>query len=97
MCLGVRHTVTNGEKCKGWNWMTPKCTPILGVALVRELWMFRALVEKANKHNNKQWTHMLSDLQINKLDTPMLKHQNPYCSPKKHMHVNDSSQKLEIH
>jgi hypothetical protein len=36
-----------------------------------------AIVE--NQNNNKQWTHMLNDLQRNKLDTPMLKLQNPYC------------------
>jgi hypothetical protein len=59
--------------------------------------MFRALVEKANKHNNKQWIQKLSDLQINKLDTPVLKHRNPYCSQKNNMHVNDNSQQLEIH
>jgi hypothetical protein len=36
-----------------------------------------AIIE--NQNNNKQWTHMLNDLQRNKLDTPMLKLQNPYC------------------
>ncbi len=30
--------------------MTPKCTPTFGVALVRESWMFIALVRKVNKH-----------------------------------------------
>jgi hypothetical protein len=30
--------------------MILKCTPILGVALVRESQMFKALVEKLNKH-----------------------------------------------
>jgi hypothetical protein len=33
-----------------------------------------------NQNNNKQWTHMLNDLQRNKLDTPMLELQNPCCS-----------------
>jgi hypothetical protein len=32
-----------------------------------------------NQNNNKQWTNMLNDLQRNKLDTPMLELQNPYC------------------
>jgi hypothetical protein len=32
-----------------------------------------------NQNNNKQWTHMLSDLQRNKLDTTMLELQNQYC------------------
>jgi hypothetical protein len=49
MCLGVKHTLTNGGECKGWNPTTPKCTPTLGVALVWELEMFKALVGKANK------------------------------------------------
>jgi hypothetical protein len=40
---------------------------------------------------------MLNDLQRNKLETPMLEFQNPYCSKKKHMHVNDNSQQPEIH
>jgi hypothetical protein len=30
--------------------MIPKCTPTLGVTLVQELRMFRALVEKEKKH-----------------------------------------------
>jgi hypothetical protein len=30
--------------------MIPKCTPTLGDALMRKLQMFRALVEKTNKH-----------------------------------------------
>jgi len=30
--------------------MTPKCAPTLGVTFVRELRMFRALVENTNKH-----------------------------------------------
>jgi hypothetical protein len=30
--------------------MTPKCTPTLGVALMRESWIFKTLVEKVNKH-----------------------------------------------
>jgi len=50
MCLSVKHTLTNGGECKGWSLMIPKCTPILGITLVQELQMFRALVEKANKH-----------------------------------------------
>jgi hypothetical protein len=30
--------------------MTPKCSPILGVALVQDSWIFKFLVEKENKH-----------------------------------------------
>ncbi len=50
VCLGVKHTFTNGGECKGWSPMTPKCTPTLGTTLVQELQMFRALVGKVNKH-----------------------------------------------
>ncbi len=32
-----------------------------------------------NQNNNKQWIHRLNDLQRNKLETPMLEFQNPYC------------------
>jgi len=46
----VKHTFTNGGECKRWSPMIPKCTPTLGVAFVQEFQMFRALVEKANKH-----------------------------------------------
>jgi hypothetical protein len=35
-----------------------------------------------NQNNNKQWTHMLNDLQRNKLNTSMLEFQNPYCLKK---------------
>ncbi len=50
VCLGVKHTFKNGGKCKGWNLITPKCTPTLGVIFVKKLQMFRALVGKAKKH-----------------------------------------------
>ncbi len=52
MCLGVKHILTNGGECKWWTPMTPKCTPILGIAFVRELWMFRALVGTCKKTPN---------------------------------------------
>jgi hypothetical protein len=39
-----------------------------------------------NQNDNKQWTHMLNDLQRNKFDTPLLELQNSYCS-KKNMHM----------
>ncbi len=50
ICLGVKHTLRNGGECKVWSPMTPKCAPTLGVALVRELQMFGALVVKENKY-----------------------------------------------
>jgi hypothetical protein len=50
MCLGVKHILANGGECKGWNQMTPKCTSTMGVALVRELKMFKTLVWKVKKH-----------------------------------------------
>ncbi len=34
VCLGVKHTLTNGGKCKGWSSMIPKCIPTLGIAFV---------------------------------------------------------------
>jgi hypothetical protein len=46
MCLGVKHTLTNGEECKGWSLMTPNSTPTLGIALMRKLRMFKTLVGK---------------------------------------------------
>jgi hypothetical protein len=52
MCLGVKCTFTNGGKCKGWNPITPKCIPTLGIALVRELQMSRSLVGKGKKKPN---------------------------------------------
>jgi hypothetical protein len=50
MCLGVKKTLTTGGECKGWNPMTPNCTFTLGVTLVQELRMFKALVGKVKKH-----------------------------------------------
>jgi len=50
VCLTPKHTLTNEGECKGWNPMILKCLPTLGVALVWELPMFRALVGRANKH-----------------------------------------------
>jgi len=50
ICLGVKHTFTNGEEYNGWNTMTPKCTHTLGIAFVQELQIFIPLVEKGNKH-----------------------------------------------
>jgi len=42
MCLGVKHTFTNGGECKGWSPMTPKCTSTksyisVGVANVQSM------------------------------------------------------------
>ncbi len=52
MCSIVKHTFTSGENAK----MEPNNSQVhstLGVALVQEFRMFRALVEKANKHQIK--------------------------------------------
>jgi len=49
VCVSVKHILTNGGECKGWSPMIPKCTLVLGVALVWELQMFKALVKKAKK------------------------------------------------
>jgi hypothetical protein len=57
VCLGVKHALTNGGGCKGRSPMTHECTPTLGVALVRELQMFGALVGKANKHQIEPLRH----------------------------------------
>jgi hypothetical protein len=45
-----------------------------------KLW-YNTIVE--NQNNNKQWNRMLSDPQINKLETLMLELQNPYYSKEK--------------
>ncbi len=52
MCLGVKHTFTNGGEYKGWSPMTPKCIPTLGVALVQELRMFKTLSGKGKETLN---------------------------------------------
>jgi hypothetical protein len=49
MWLGVKHTFTNGGKCKGWSVMTLKCIPTLGVAFVQDFQMFKASFKKAKK------------------------------------------------
>jgi len=50
MCLKVKHTFTSGGKCKRLNPMTSKCTPIFRVTFVGDFRIFKALVERANKH-----------------------------------------------
>jgi hypothetical protein len=50
VCSRMKHTLTSGGECKRLNPMTPKCTPTLGIELVWEFQMFKALVEKENKH-----------------------------------------------
>jgi hypothetical protein len=58
VCLRVKHTFTNGGECKGWSLMTPKCTLTLGIALMRELQMFIALVKKEKEHQiGPSWHH----------------------------------------
>jgi hypothetical protein len=52
VCLGVKHTITNGEECKGWSPMTPKCIPSLGVTFVRESSMFKTFGWKGKKTSN---------------------------------------------
>ncbi len=49
MCLGVKHILTSGGQCMKLSPMTPKSTPTL-VAFEQKSQIFRALVEKANKH-----------------------------------------------
>jgi hypothetical protein len=49
VCLGVKHIFISGGECKRMNPLIPKCTPTLGVALMRESWMFKTLVEKEKK------------------------------------------------
>jgi len=50
ICLGVKHTLTNEGKCKGWSAMIIKCTLTLGITFAWKLQMCRALVGKVNKH-----------------------------------------------
>ncbi len=59
MCVNVKHIFKNGGECKGWNPMTPKCTPTLRVAFIWELRTFKVLVGKANKHQiEPPWHHI---------------------------------------
>jgi hypothetical protein len=47
------HSHKWGENARDWTqWhpMTPKCTPILRVTFMQKSWIFKALAEKANKH-----------------------------------------------
>jgi len=37
VCLNVKLILTNEGECKGWNLMTPRCIPTLGIAFLREL------------------------------------------------------------
>jgi hypothetical protein len=64
MCLGVKHILTNGGDCKRWNLTTPKCTPTMEITLVRESQMFRALVEKTNKHQIRPSKYHWKGLEI---------------------------------
>jgi hypothetical protein len=50
-CVQEWNTLSQvGENTRKWTLMIPKCIPILGIALMREFQIFRALIEKANKH-----------------------------------------------
>jgi hypothetical protein len=62
MCLGVKHTFTNGGKCKRWSPMIPKCNShTLGITLMQEYWMFRTLVAKQKKNQiGPPWYHYKS-------------------------------------
>ncbi len=58
VCSGVKHIFTNEGGCKIWSPMILKCTSTLGVTLVREFQMFKALVEKEKKHSiGPPWYH----------------------------------------
>jgi hypothetical protein len=50
VCSKVKHILTSEGDCKRLGPVTPKCIPTLGITLVSESQMFRALVEKAKKH-----------------------------------------------
>jgi len=56
MCLGVKKTFKSEGKCKGWNPMTPKCAPILGLHLCGsyeclESWLKRQINTKLSPQN----------------------------------------------
>jgi len=57
VCLGVKHTFTNGGKCKGWILMTPKCIFTLELHLCRiceclEPWLERQTSTKLGPQDN---------------------------------------------
>jgi hypothetical protein len=79
VCLGVKHTCTNGGECKGWSPMTPKCSPTLGVALVQELWMFRALVEKTKNAKLGPQDNIRKVLKCTCLNCPRIIHLDLIC------------------
>jgi hypothetical protein len=56
--------------------MTPKCTPILGIAFVQELRMFKALVGKENKHQIRPLRHHLKSFEVWRLNCPQIVHLN---------------------
>jgi hypothetical protein len=79
VCLGVKHALKNEWECKGWSPMTPKCTPTLGVALMRELRMFRALVRRSNKHKIGPPNNIKKVLKLRCFKCPCMVHLNLIC------------------
>jgi hypothetical protein len=90
MFLGVKHTFTNEGKCMRYIPMTPKCTPTLVVVLMRESWMFRALVEKAKKHQIGPPRYHWKGLEVKMPKTPL------YCSFRLGMHELWSKERLGV-
>jgi hypothetical protein len=79
MCLGVKHIFTNGGKCNKWNPMTPKCIPTLGVALVWDSQMFKALVKKARKHQIEPPRYLWKYLKCRCLKCPCIVYLDLIC------------------
>jgi hypothetical protein len=50
VCLGMKHIFTSRGECKRLSPIIPKCTLTFGVTFVWESWIFKAFVERLNKH-----------------------------------------------
>jgi hypothetical protein len=59
--------------------MIIKCTPTLGVTLVRKSWMFRTLVEKENKHQLGLQDTIRKVLECGCLKWPLIVHLDLIC------------------
>jgi hypothetical protein len=76
MCLKMKHILTSGGKCKKLNPMTPISTSTLGVTLMQESQMFKALIEKVNKHQMGSLGIIIKVLKCKHLKCPHIVHVN---------------------
>jgi len=79
VCLRMKHTLTSGGECKILNPMALKCTPTLRIIFVQKSQIFKALIERENKHQIGPQDTIEKVLKCKCLKSPHIVHLDLKC------------------